>query len=117
MSIRAIIESNIRTLENEKKQAVDTIRETVYREQIVPYNREIDTARDKAIAELNAQLNADIAALQAKYGNDKQAIIDAAEKRKAENAESVIATETYMVANQYDKIIASQNDILASMKE
>lgn len=117
MSIRAIIESNIRTLENEKNQAVSAIRETVYREKIIPFNREIDSARDGAIAELTTQLNADIAALQTKYATDKQAIVDAAEKKKAENAESVIATETYMVANQYDKIIASQNDILASMKE
>lgn len=117
MSIRAIIESNVRTLENEKKQAVDAIRETVYREKVIPYNRDIDTARDKAIAELTAQLNADIAALQAKFATEKQAIYDAAEKNKADHAESVVAAETFMVAEKYDKIIASQNEILASMKE
>lgn len=117
MSIKALIENNIRTLENERNQAVAAVKDRVYREQIIPFNRDVDAARDKAISELNTQCASEIADVQAKYAVLKQEIVEASEKRKSENADAVIASETYAVSVKYDAVIDSQNKILSTLKE
>lgn len=117
MSIKAHLEQAVKGLENEKEREVAIIKEKVTREKIVPYNQEADKLRDEAIAELQQNLNNDIALRQAQFGKERQAIIDENEKRKENNANAVLATETYEVTGKYDKAISKLNEQIADLKE
>lgn len=117
MSIKSHLEQARKELESEKERECAVIKEQVTREKILPYNQEADTMRDNAIAELQANLNEDIATRQAKFIEEKQAIIDENEKRKENNENAVLATETYEVTGKYDKAIAKLNEQILSLKE
>ena len=106
MSIKAHLEQAIKNLEAEREKEVAIIKEKATREKIVPYNQEMDIARDKAISEKQQALNATIVAHQEQFAKEKQEIIQAAEKKKQENANSVLTTETYTVTVKYDKAIS-----------
>lgn len=117
MSIRVQLEQAIRGLEAEKQTIANATKEKVTREKIVPFNQEIDKARDGAIAEKQQALNASILALQEKFAKEKQEIYEAGEKKKSDNATSVITSEIYAVTVEYDKHIAKLNDQIANLKE
>ena len=117
MAIKAYLEQAVRNLEAEKEREVAVIKERVTREKIVPYNQEADKGRDLAIAELQQNMNEDITARQAKFVKEKQAIVEENEKRKENNANTVLATETYEVTGKYDKAIAKLNEQIADLKE
>ncbi len=117
MSIKAHFEQLIKTLEAEKEREVAVIKDKVTREKLVPFNQEMDIARDKAIAEKQQELNSNIVAHQERFAKEKQEIINAAEKKKAENAASVLATETYVVTGIYDKEIAHLKERIAELKD
>lgn len=117
MSIKSIYEQAIRSLESEKQSLANAKREQVTREKIIPYNQEVDILRDKAIAEKQQALNASIVAQQEHFAKEKQEMIEAAEKKKAENANAVITTETYAVTVEYDKAISKLNEQIADLKE
>ena len=117
MSIKSNLEQTIRNLEAEKEREVAVIKERVTREKIIPYNQEADKGRDLAIAELQSNLNEDINARQVRFTKEKQAIFDENEKRKENNANSVLATETYSITGKYDKAIAKLNEQIADLKE
>jgi hypothetical protein len=106
MSIKVHLEQAIKNLEAEREREVAVIKEKATREKIVPFNQEMDMARDKAIAEKQQALNATIVAHQENFTKEKAEIFAAAEKKKNENATSVITTETYTVTVKYDKAIA-----------
>lgn len=105
MAIKDHLEQAVRNLEAEKEREVNIIKEKATREKIVPYNQDADKGRDLAIAELEQGLNEDIAKRQAKFAEDKKAIVEENEKRKNNNATAVIASETYTVTCKYDKAI------------
>ena len=117
MSIKSHLEQAVKSIETEKEREVAVIKERVTREKIVPYNQEQDTLRDKAIAELQQNMNEDITARQAQFAKEKQEIVDENEKRKENNANAVIATETYEVTGKYDKAIARLNDQISELKD
>lgn len=117
MSIKLHLEQAVKSLEAEKQTVANSVKERVTREKVLPYNREIDIARDNAIAEKQATLNATIVSHQEKFAKEKQEIISAAENKKAENANSVITTETYTATVEYDKAIAKLNEQIAELKE
>ena len=117
MAIKAYLEQVIKNLEAEKEREVAVIKERVTREKILPYNQEADKSRDLAIAELQQTMNEDITARQAKFAKEKQAIVEENEKRKENNANAVLATETYEVTGKYDKAIAKLNEQIADLKE
>lgn len=117
MAIKAHLEQAVRSLEAEKQTVANTVKERVTREKIVPYNQEIDMARDKAIAEKQASLNATIVAHQEQFAKEKKEIFEAAENKKAENATAVITTETYTATVEYDKAIAKLNEQIADLKD
>lgn len=117
MAIKAYLEQTIRSLEAEKEREVAVIKERVTREKILPFNQEQDILRDKAIAELQQNMNEDITARQAQFAKEKQAIVEENEKRKENNANAVLATETYEVTGKYDKAIAKLNDQISDLKE
>lgn len=117
MSIKIHLEQAIKSLETEREREVAIIKERVTREKIVPFNKEMDIARDKAIAEKQQALNATIVSLQEQFAKEKQEIIDAAEKKKADNATSVIATETYSVTVKYDKAMTALQNQIEKLEE
>lgn len=117
MSIKVHLEQAVKSLEAEKQTVVNAVKEKVTREKILPYNQEIDVARDKAIAEKQANLNATIVAHQERFAKEKQEIITAAENKKAENANAVITTETYTATVEYDKAISKLNEQISALKE
>lgn len=117
MSIKIHLEQAIKSLEAEREREVAVIKERVTREKILPFNKEMDIARDKAIAEKQQALNATIVAHQEQFAKEKQEIIDAGEKKKADNATSVIATETYSVTVKYDKAITALQNQIEKLEE
>ena len=116
MSIQGILEQSIKNLQAEEEREIAVIRERVTQEKIIPYNKEMDEARDKAISELQNDLTASIQALQNKFAEDKQKIIEANEKKKAENATATVATETYSIQMRYERAIARLSNQLESQK-
>lgn len=117
MSIKEILEQAKKNLETEKQREETLAKEKAMREKILPYNQQADKGRDLAIAELQQTMNEDITARQAKFAKEKQAIVDENEKRKENNANAVLATETYEVTGKYDKSIAKLNAQIAELKE
>lgn len=117
MSIKAHLEQTVKNLEAEKEREVAIIKEKTTREKIIPYNQEADKGRDLAIAELQSNLNEDITARQAKFAKEKQEIVEENEKRKENNANAVLATETYTITVKYDKAISKLNEQIAELKE
>jgi DNA-directed RNA polymerase len=117
MSIKAHLEQAIKSLEIEREKEVAIIKERVTREKIVPFNQEMDIARDKAIAEKQQALNATIIAHQENFAKEKKEIIEAGEKKKEKNATAVITSEAYSVTVNYDKAIAKLKEQIAELKE
>lgn len=115
--IKQILEQTVTSLENQKAREISTAKERVTREKIVPYNNEINQSRDKAIAELQASLNSQISALQKKFGEDKQALMEAGEKKKADFAEVTISTEVALVSEECDKAISKIKSLINDAKE
>lgn len=91
INVNAHIEQAIRGIETEREQQIAIMRETIMREKVVPQNAEIDQKRDLALQEL-----------QEKYATERQAIIDASEKQKTDNANALINTETANISYEYD---------------
>lgn len=117
MTMKAIFEEAIKKLELERDRKAADVKDTVTRESIIPFNAEIDKAREKAIAELQAALNNSIAGLQAKFSEEKAAIIAAGEKKKADNASAVITSATYSVTIEYDKAISALRKQIEEINE
>lgn len=122
MELSKQIQSFIQQVKAEEQKELSLVRDRVMREKIIPFNQEIDKVKAESISKLNQlfdqekmvltkQYNDNLVALQKKYDNDKQIINETAEKKKAENANAVIATETYEIANRYDNAIAKLNSI------
>ena len=103
--IKQILENTIRNLENERTQRIAQVSQAVMSEKVAPHNREIDTAREKAIAELSTALNQKIVALQEDFSAQKQLLVEKGEKNKAEFAKTAIATETSLIELEYNNAI------------
>lgn len=117
MSIKEHLEIAKKSLENEKARELSSIKDKVNREKIIPYNQEIDHKRDEALAVLQKQHNANILAEQEKFAQEKKSLIEAGEKKKNDNANLVIATETSLVSNKYDTEIAKLDEQISKLKE
>lgn len=117
MAIKVHIEEAIKKLQIERERAVVSVKERVTREQIVPFNIEIDKARDSAIAQRQEELNADIRARQESFAQERQSFMESAEKKKAENAKTVLETETAIVVAEYDKHIQKLRQQLEEVNE
>ena len=113
-TIKTYLEETLRKIESDKARAIASVKEKVTRELIIPFNAEIDKSRDAAIAQKQAEMNSNIASLQENFAKERQAYIEAAEKKKQENCTAVIATETAVITAEYDKHIAK---LVAQIKE
>lgn len=112
--INAYIEQAIRNIEIEREQKIEDIRATIMRDKVAPQNAEIDIKRDNAIQEMQTKLNADIAALQEKFTRERQGIIDASERQKNNNAETLINAETASITYEYDLKISELKKIIGA---
>lgn len=101
-SINAHIEQAIHSIETEREQKIAEIKAVIMQEKVAPKNIEIDNLRDRALQEKQDKLNADIAALQEKYAVERQAIIDASERQKTDNANALINAETASITYEYN---------------
>lgn len=110
--VNTYIEQAIHGIEAEREQKIAEIKTVIMREKVAPKNAEIDALRDKALQEKQEKLNADIATLQEAFATERQAIIDASEKQKTENANALIVTETASVAYEYDTKIAELKKLI-----
>lgn len=117
MSIKAHLEQAVKALEAEKEREVAIIKEKATREIIVPYNRQMDEARDKAIAEKQQTLNTTILAQQEQFKKEREELIALGEKKKEEHATATITTEAYSVTVKYDKAISKLNQQIEELKE
>lgn len=104
--IKEIIAQAIRQIEAEREQNISEVKSTIMQDKIVPHNIEIDTKRDAALQSLAEKREKDVSDLNAKYEQERQAIIDASEKDKNENANAVVARETYGITVEYDKVLS-----------
>lgn len=107
----------IAQIQSEKDKAIAQAREIATREKVIPHNNEVNSSRDKAIAELNVKLNEDITALQQKFASERQRLIEMGEKNKTEFAESVISAEVAIVCVPYDQAINDLTALLNKLKE
>lgn len=115
--ISQYLQQAINSINTEKANAVKAAVAKVTTEEITPFNAEIDKARDKALQEKTTEFNNHIAELQKQHAKEKQEIVAAAEKKKKENAELVIARETASITIAYDKAVSKLNDLAKEMDE
>ena len=117
MSIKQILENALKSIENEQERAVSLAKERVTREKIVPKNTEIDRSKTEAINALQAKLNQDIAKLQESFNSERNAIIEASEKKKAEYATSVIQTEISVVTLEFTNTMSALRKQIDEIKD
>jgi hypothetical protein len=115
--IKQILENSIRSIESEKAQRIAQVSQKVMAEKIAPHNREIDQAREKAIAELSTALNQKIVALQEDFSAQKQLLVEKGEKNKAEFAKTAIATETSLIELEYNNAIKALQSQIEKLGE
>jgi hypothetical protein len=115
--IKTHLEEAVRKIELDKERAVAQAKERVTREQIVPFNAEIDKARDAAISQKQNSLNEQIKAHQETFAQERQSFIEAAEKKKNDNANAVLATEVAIVTAEYDRHLAKLRAQIDDVKE
>jgi hypothetical protein len=115
--LKTIYEEAIRKAEIERDRQAAAVRDRVMRETIAPYNQEVDSYLEKAIAELTKNHNSSISAMNEQFAVEKKKMIDAAEEKKRVNSESVISCEVAVVTAEYDNAIANLRKQMESIKE
>lgn len=125
--IIATCERNINEIKALKDRQCSAIKEKVMREKIAPLNTEIEKMKIETIGKLKglqdeekqkltAEFQEKLNALQKKYENDIQTVVDASEKKKQDNINSILATETYEVESECSKAVARLEAIIEEMK-
>lgn len=115
--ISQYLQQAINSINTEKANAVKAAIAKVTAEEINHFNTAIDKARDKALQEKTTEFNNHVAELQRQHAQEKQEIVAAADKKKKENAELVIARETASITIAYDKTISKLKDLAQEMEE
>ena len=117
MSIKQHLQNALSGIVSEKERAVGVAKEKVMRETIIPEHTDINKKRDEAIAKITANHNAKIAELQEHFNDEKQEIVQAAEKKKTEVANSMIECAVASVNAEYAKAIATLEKQIAEAGE
>ena len=103
--VKQIFEETIAKIEATRQRDVEIARQRAMQECIVPFNRSIDEALRNAIVELQTQYNAKVAEMQQSLELEKNALTEAAAKKKSENAELVLATAASEINLEADEAI------------
>lgn len=101
-----IYENAIAQIEATRQRDVESAKQRVLQEEIIPFNRDIDASLRDAIAELQARHNAKIAQLQQAFEAEKLALADAANKRKEAASDSAISAAVSVINATADAAIA-----------
>ncbi len=115
--IKKYIEQTIRNLEAERDNELRTLEQRITQEKIVPFNREADIRKDKAIEQKTNAFNAQVSALQETFAKEKQDIIVANENYKKENAERILAAESAFIMAKYSATIERLTKMLNDEEE
>ena len=115
--VRQHFENTIKQIQADKERQISIVKDRVTRDVIIPHSNEVNQSSDRAIAELTAQLQSDIAKLQEKFAIDKQALIDIGEKNKTDFSNTTLSTEIAIVSAQYDQAIKDLEALIAKIKE
>lgn len=103
--IKQILNETVVKIEAQRQRDVEVEKQRAMREEIVPFNAEIDDALKNAVAEKSAQLSQSIAAFQAKFEEEKKALVEAAEKKKSEFMTTRIDAAVAIASVKYDDVL------------
>lgn len=117
MSIRQHLQNALTAIVADKERAVGLAKEKAMRESVVPEHTNINKMRDEAISKIAANHNAKLAELQEHFNDEKKQILEAAEKKKADVANSMIACAVANVTVEYDKAIVTLEKQIAEAGE
>ena len=117
MDIRQNVTEAMARDESEKQRQISLSKEKVMREKVVPFNIEIDKARDKAINELSNKLNQDIVNLRQAFEEEKKALEKAGEQKKADFQRTAVETEIATINSQSSIAKAKFEKLLEELGE
>ena len=103
--IKSVLEQAVAQLEAEKSRQCEIEKQKVMQEKIMPYNAEVDQSLRDALNALQNQHNTKIMELQKAFEAEKQAMVEAAAKRKSDFAESTLASAVSMIERDTKKAI------------
>ena len=106
MAIGNFIQTTISQVQSQRTSDIERAKQKAMQEQIAPFNNEIETSKQKAIAELTQQFQAKVSELQQTLEAQKREIHDASEKKKADFAQMTLMGVEADVATRYDKVLA-----------
>lgn len=117
MSIKQHLEGALQGICNDKARAEAIERERVMREIVAPHNAEVDAALNDAIAEITEAHNQSVTAMQSRFSEQKQNLIQQGAKKKADFEASAISQAVAVVSVTYDSAIAKLKKQLEDIKE
>ena len=117
MAIKQHLEVALQSITSEMERAIATAKDKAIREKVAPNNAEIDRSRTEALNARTARLNEDIAKLQAEFNAERQAMMEASEKKKSDFATQVIETETSIVKAEYEAHLNALRKQIAQLDE
>lgn len=115
--IKQIYNQAISQIEATRAREIETAKQRVTQEQIIPFNKDIDLSLQKAFEELLEEQNARIAKIHAEYEARKSDMRAAAENKKAQFADSAIGTAVYAINANADKALAPLKKYLSEQGE
>jgi hypothetical protein len=117
MEIKQTLENAIVSIEREREVKIQQATQLAISNDVVPYEREIDETRNKAIEEITAKANAEILAIQKRCETEKQAFISAGEEKKKAFKEATIQSAINTVTYQYNTNIAKLKKLIEELGE
>ena len=106
MALGNVIQASISQVQSQRTTEIERAKQVAHQEKIAPFNAEIETSKQKAIAELTQQFQAKVSELQQTLEAQKKEICDASEKKKADFAQMTLMSVEAQVATRYDKVLA-----------
>jgi hypothetical protein len=115
--IKQIYEQTIARLEAEQQREIEAEKQRVLREQVIPFNAEIDKALQEALAAEHKRVSEKVAAIQRDFEEEKRQLTEAAEAKKKASAETAIATAVALVTAQTAEAIQNLKDFIEKQGE
>lgn len=109
---KQFFEEAIAKIEANRQRDIEVAKQKAMQEQIIPFNRDIDNSLRDAIAELQAQQNAKIAQMQQVFDAEKQALAEAANNKKTENAKNTIDAAVLTINAEAETAIAKLREFI-----
>lgn len=104
--IKQIYNQAISQIEATRAREIETAKQKVTQEQIIPFNNDIDVSLQNAFAELSVEQNAIIEKIHEEYEAKRKEMRSAAENKKAQFADSAIGTAVFAINANAEKALA-----------